>query len=829
MSAQSQKIFRDFRQEGARSLIVIFAIAVGISGFTAVLASYAILTRELNNGYLATNPASFTVRTDDANDDVIKAVLADPDVSDAEPRRAISGRIRVGSRAWRGLTLFVVKDYANIRVSTLQREKGAWPPAAGEMLIERDAFQVIGTKIGDSVTVKMPNGEEQAVRVTGSVHDVGQAQARMENAVYGYINLGTLALLEEEPYFDQVKIVVSGNKFDETHVRNVTAGVRQLIVSRGHLVRRVDIPEPGKHPHSEIMGLLLLAMSSFGLFALLLSGILVVNLLTALMAAQIRQIGVMKTLGGTRRQIAGIYFGQALLMGVAAFLLALPLGLWGSRVLCRYFAVFLNFDITSFAVPLWVYLLVAAVGVIVPLAAAAYPVWKGSGVSVREALDDFGVGRKAFGVSAFDRAMAGWGGVSRPVLLALRNSFRRRLRLALTMTTLVLAGLFFMVALNVRASLINTLDRLFETMKYDLSVNLGGMYPIEKVERATRNTPGVRQVEGWLVTEGSLPGAGAAPSNSGSGQIQGGNMHGGAGPGSGGGGHDGGGTGGGAAGGRRFSVIGLPVETNLLKPNLLAGRGLQPDDTNAIVVNTRLASFSPQFKPGEEVKLQIGPMQSAWRIVGVSNEPFAGPVAYIPLSFFERAGHVGLTNSLRLTLDKTDADSMNLIKASLERNLEVLAVRPVGSSSKGDNRFSIDQHMLMIYIFLIVMSGILAGVGGLGLMTTMNLNVLERRREMGVLRAIGATPSVVWLIVITEGVVIGVLSWALATLAAWPVSKAIGDLLVKLMFKVGLDFYFEPSGPLVWLGVSICLGTIASFLPAWHASRRPVREAIGYE
>ena len=41
--------------------------------------------------------------------------------------------------------------------------------------------------------------------------------------------------------------------------------------------------------------------------------------------------------------------------------------------------------------------------------------------------------------------------------------------------------------------------------------------------------------------------------------------------------------------------------------------------------------------------------------------------------------------------------------------------------------------MVMIYIFLIVMSGILAA-GGLGLMTTMNLNVLERRREMGVLR-----------------------------------------------------------------------------------------------
>src|SRR5262249_57131850 len=124
-------------------------------------------------------------------------------------------------------------------------------------------------------------------------------------------NLDTLEQLGEEPYLDQLKIVVDGNRFDEAHVRSVAADVRQLIESLGHQVRRVDIPEPGKHPHSSVMGLLLLAMSSFGRFALLLSGILVVNLLTALLAPQIRRIHVLNTLGGTRRQIARIVVAQA--------------------------------------------------------------------------------------------------------------------------------------------------------------------------------------------------------------------------------------------------------------------------------------------------------------------------------------------------------------------------------------------------------------------------------------------------------------------------------------------------------------------------------------
>jgi putative ABC transport system permease protein len=188
-----------------------------------------------------------------------------------------------------------------------------------------------------------------------------------------------------------------------------------------------------------------------------------------------------------------------------------------------------------------------------------------------------------------------------------------------------------------------------------------------------------------------------------------------------------------------------------------------------------------------------------------------------------------MANSLRLSLDQTDSASINRVRTSLDRNLELEGVKAQSSSSKADSRFGFDQHMVMIYLFLIVMSCILAGVGGLGLMTTMSLNVLERRREMGVLRAIGAAPSMVQLIVVVEGAVIGLLSWLIAALLAWPVGQALGNLLVRLLFKNGLAFLFDPIGLWVWLVVSICLGAFASFIPAWRASRRPVREAIGYE
>jgi putative ABC transport system permease protein len=111
----------------------------------------------------------------------------------------------------------------------------------------------------------------------------------------------------------------------------------------------------------------------------------------------------------------------------------------------------------------------------------------------------------------------------------------------------------------------------------------------------------------------------------------------------------------------------------------------------------------------------------------------------------------------------------------------------------------------------------------------MSLNVQERRREMGVLRAIGASPGTVCLIVVLEGGVIGLLSWALATVAAGPFSKIVGNFVMTLMANTDLDFAFEPVGIVVLLATSAFLATAASFFPAWQAARRPVREAIGYE
>jgi putative ABC transport system permease protein len=234
--------------------------------------------------------------------------------------------------------------------------------------------------------------------------------------------------LGEQPFLDPLNIVVKTRTLDQQHIRRVAADIRRLAESRGHIVRRVDLPTPGEHPHAHVMGILLLAMSSFGFCILALSGVLVVNLMTALLASQFRQIAVMKAIGATRRQIAFIYLGETLLLGTTAILVGVPIGIVGGRQLSRLMAALLNFDIASFATPAWVYLLGIAGGMLVPLLATALPVWNASRVPVRLALADFGISQDAFGTSILDATLERIGGPARPLLLALRNNLRRPLK-----------------------------------------------------------------------------------------------------------------------------------------------------------------------------------------------------------------------------------------------------------------------------------------------------------------------------------------------------------------------------------------------------------------
>jgi putative ABC transport system permease protein len=447
---------------------------------------------------------------------------------------------------------------------------------------------------------------------------------------------------------------------------------------------------------------------------------------------------------------------------------------------------------------------VLVTGIGVPLIAAAFPIIKGSAIRVREAISDYGTGTESFENTYFDWVVSFLGGRFRPLLMVVRNTLRRRKRFLLTVATLVVSGIAFISALNFRASIIRTLDRSFENKRYDLWVSLEGMYPIDMLQAAAHESIGIVRVEAWTVADASF----AAPDGSALHPLSGRPSSEGR--------SDG-----------RFTIIGLPTQTALFRMEILSGRSLRPDDRNAVVVNSSLLSRNPGLSVGQTIALRIGPVLSRWNIVGISREAFSPATAYVSRDRLnEIDGQTGLANSLRLAVESGDINTLWRTRADLDRRLVAVGVVAAGSSTKPDLRYAFDQHMSMIYIFLLVTSGLVATIGGLGLMTSTTLIVIERQREIGVLRVIGATTWMVSLTVIAESILTALVSWIAATVISWPVSKELGNWISITMFQTKLDFQFDPIGPVVWLALSIVIAIIASALPAIRISQFTISRAL---
>jgi putative ABC transport system permease protein len=134
----------------------------------------------------------------------------------------------------------------------------------------------------------------------------------------------------------------------------------------------------------------------------------------------------------------------------------------------------------------------------------------------------------------------------------------------------------------------------------------------------------------------------------------------------------------------------------------------------------------------------------------------------------------------------------------------------------------------IVLVLLFVVTTILATVGGLGLMGTMSINVLERTPEIGIMRAIGASTGTILHVVVVEGMLIGSMNWAIAVALAFPLSQFLSDAVGQALLSSALAYQFSIGGAVGWLVLVLILAAIASFFPAMNAARVTVREVLAY-
>jgi putative ABC transport system permease protein len=778
---------RDVWLHRSRTILVILAIAVALAGAGSILDTWALVQRATREGYQASNPASATLHTDSIDAALLAAVRAHPAIADAQGRRTLMGAMQVQG-AYRTAMLFAMDDFTTAQIGRLRPESGAWPPAEGALVVERSSVQFSGAEVGVSATLALGD-TTVSLPVTGIVRDVGLAPGWMEHVVYGFVSTTTLARLGTPSTLTELQIVVRNPAATRDEVRRIAYDIKSLVERTGRHVTDVDVPEPGEHIHAGQMDSLLYTQGAFGLLALVVSAFLIVNLIAAMLAGQIREIGVMKTLGASASQLSAMYLVLAIVLGALASLIAIPVAAWIGREYAALKGELLNFPVSGYAIPWWAIAVQAIVGVLLPVAAAAIPVLRGCRIPVSSALRDFGITEDHATVGTRFIGNTGW--VSRPVILSVRNAFRKRQRMILTLLALATGGSVYLGSRNLRASVIGSLDLLYDTQKYDFSVRLAEPAQADSVEAVIGRVAGVQRVQGWGSARAAI--------------LHGNEMS-----------------------GNDFTIQAPPAVAPMLEPRLESGRWPTASDGNVLVVSRRLLGEEPALQPGATAQVSVDGKPTEWKVIGVVE---TGPMH---VAYASREALAALRGDTRITAAVVDGDAAGLASEVdlIRRVREALdrAGLTVASSQRLEEaRRVMEDHLLMVVQFLAVMGWVMILVGGMGLASTMGLAVLERRREIGVMRAIGAGHGSIMNLIQVEGLVIAILSWLIALPISVPMSAILGDAFGRVMLRVPLTLVPEASGVWRWLAVVVVVSLVACLWPAVRAMRVTVASALAYE
>jgi putative ABC transport system permease protein len=796
-SPRWRKVLRDLWHNKTRTVIVVLSIAVGVFAVGMIVSTQIMLSNDLAVSYAATDPASAELYPAAFDEELVQVVRRMDGIREAEGRRSVSVRLKVGPDEWRTLSLDTIHDYDDMRVHKLAPESGAWPPPKRELLIERASLPLTNADVGDTVVVETPDGKLRQMRIAGLAHDMNKAPAQFVGTPYGYITFDTLEWLGFSRDFSQLFIIVAENETDKDHIQAVADQVQDKIEKGGRTVYWIWIPEPGEHPANDAVEPMMIILGVLGALSLFLSGFLVINTISALMAQQMRQIGIMKAVGARVTQIVQLYVGMVLVFGFLSLVVAVPLGGLAAYAFTGYMASLINFDLAGFRIPTQALALEVAVGLIVPLLAALYPIFAGARVTVREAISTYGLSKGLFGRNLIDRLVeqvtSAIRAMSRPMRLSLRNTFRRKGRLALTLSTLTLGGAIFIAVLSVHASLLTTFDDALIYWNYDIEVDFAHSHRIPKIEREAMRVPGVVGAESWSGNTARR----VRPDD-----------------------HE----------GPNIYVLAPRADTNLIQPTVLEGRWLLPDDENAIVVNTYVLKEEPDIKVGDEILLKIEARETTWRVVGIVKGVMTGRIAYANQPYFARVVRfVGRSGSVQIVGEHHDPAFQSELAKKLKEHFDRRGLRVSSTETIASIRENVEYQFNIIVVFLSIMAILIAIVGGLGLMGTMSINVIERTREIGVMRAVGASDGSVLKIFMVEGLFIGVLSWFIGAILALPIGKLLSDAVGIAFTDFPLNYTFSTNGALLWLAVVLILAALASFLPARSASRLTVREVLAYE
>ena len=797
-----KKIWSDLFGSGnlARTIQAVLSIAIGALAVGAILGALELIRADVSQQWQAANPPSIRMEADpEVNEELLTSLgkIAGVDEMEGTLTKAISWR-RTPDVPWEPAILKARADYDEMIYFLLQLEEGEWPQ--GDVMAVGRGFDL---GAGEQVYIEVDD-KARVIDIVGTIYAVDAPSPVFAGTPIFYT---TRKRFDELTGIEDFKEIMGGveGEYGESKAKMAAAEIEDRLEKENHEVSpsvgggpddSEKTVNPNEHNSQSTLDAIFFILLLMGVVSLVLGLLLVFNTITAIVSQQIPQIGVLKAIGASRLQILLIYYLVVLVYGFLALFIAIPVGAFAAHQIRIFMVAVFNMDVGPFMVTTNVILVQTGICLLSPLLIATIPIFDGAQITVREAISSYGLGG---GGGLLDRFLAKLTFLSRMVSMAISNTFKNKLRVFMVQLTLVGAGVMFVAVLSSQSSIAFT----FGDLLFVIYPNTDVILQLEKEQRISRVTdvslahPAVADIEMWNNSNATIRPAGQAESFNDPNVL----------------------------------ITALPIPSKVYNPQLRGGRWLSEDDTFAIVLHQQLAE-DIGVGVGDSVTLDIAlERETEWQVVGLFFEPGANNTAKIPRDLYlTELGNAGRSDILRIQTITHDEESTGRYANELREYYESRGLDLIVTSENTlyENRNNIISAFNIIITLLLFMAVVIAVVGSISLSGTLSINVLERRREIGVLRAIGASNASIGTLFITEGLLLGWLSWLIVV----PISRLISPILTQgLSQAVEIEIVFDYSEPslLYWLLIISLLAIGASWGPAQRAIQVSIRESLSYE
>ena len=793
------KVWFDLWHNKTRTLLAVLSVAAGAFAVGAIFGMSDQLSTTMDRSHQSTLPPHINVMLGQLVDrDTLLNLQDVPGVDGIEPYNQMTVMYKLHPEdQWRQ-GLIETRDYQQQKYELVQLREGHWPASKNDIGIERMAAKYDHLEIGDPVILKVGD-QERTLQFTSLIRHPFVPPPQFEDLSFFFMNgQGMERFGIPDGEFNSFYVRVT--PYSSDHAKEVATAIKDKLAKQNIRVAAFMYQDPNRHWGRDIMDGFNLVQQMLAVLSVLMGAVLVYNTLSNLITQQTNQIGILKAIGGRRGTITGVYMVSAFVYGLLALVIAFPLGAIVAFGVARYFLDMFNIDYNQFRLSTSAVTIQVLCALAAPLLAGLPPVLQGANITVRQAISSYGLGG-GFGSNWLDRAIENIGRRWLPshYATALGNMFRRKGRLLMTQLVLVTAGSAFLMVMSLNSSIGLTLDKIYARSRYDTTIVFAESQRFEHVSVLAGSVPGVEKVELHLVQTASMYVSGQLIKEAGIGT----------------------------------SINGIPTGSDFFKPMIVAGRWIMPGDGRAIVI-TRDVGEKNHIRVGDTVTLDLGELgKDQWQVVGYYDPVFAGGFSsdtiYAPLDALYLATkkyNQGTQLLVRTSSHGSQftADLTRQLKALFDDRGMKVAQTLTQPAMRQTNNF---QFSIVVYMML-ALSVIVALVGGIALMGALSIGVIERTKEIGVLRAVGARSRTILGIFVMEGLLQGLLSWLIAIPVSLLASPLLSAALGKAMFGAQLDYQYSWTAVGIWFAGMLLIAAAASVVPARSATHISVRDSLAY-